>query len=320
MRLFLLVFILSSFFGCVTTRRILSFESRPITILTLNFFNQRLSSEKEGVNSWMGDWVFRRERLQLIDEQLVQNKPDIFFIQSAMKKEGSFSESDLKILNFGSLTGYEILDEAVRTYEDTQEVESAAVAVSYPLVLGKKGKASDEKFSNLWTIGSDGYVLVTSVIYKSQPIVVVNVNIPREVQGKIWFEFIKDRINSEIAKPGRCMERIIVAGSLTNDLSLEPYRNFVQELKLADVTSGICQELSECYTASSKNTIFSSVYPAGGEFIQDRILVPQGAYIFESNRSFEGNLKLPSKMYELGYLWPSIRMGWKASVNLPRCP
>jgi hypothetical protein len=104
-RLFPLAFLSLSFWvnGCALLgiRSSERYDERSFSILNLNLFNQRTPSTLSRKN-WKGDWLFRRERLELIDEQLRISRPDIVVFQELLTRRGSPSESDINILNFGA--------------------------------------------------------------------------------------------------------------------------------------------------------------------------------------------------------------------------
>ncbi|RZA10050.1 MAG: hypothetical protein EOP10_35410 [Proteobacteria bacterium] len=110
------------------------FDERSFSVLNLNLFNQRTPSSMSA-KSWKGDWLFRRERLDLVDEQLRISRPDIVAFQEALTRQDSPSESDMNILSAGALEGYEWDASLVQTYRDTQEMQYHAVAVGLPVKL-----------------------------------------------------------------------------------------------------------------------------------------------------------------------------------------
>jgi hypothetical protein len=142
------------------------------------------------------------------------------------------------------------------------------------------------------------------------------------VVSDIWYDFIKERIFVELKREGRCQERLIIAGSLTNEIASEAYQDFLKELGLVDSASGYCQDLSRCYTATSQNSIYSASANNKAEFIQDRVLVPENAYIVDSRRGFSDyeSADAVGAKYGVDTIWPSDRMGWFTTINLPRCP
>src|SRR5690606_23224324 len=69
------------------------FDSRPLSIQTLALYNQRTSS-RLSKRAWKGDWIFRRDRLELIDGELRNVRPDILAMLEVMERKSNPSESD----------------------------------------------------------------------------------------------------------------------------------------------------------------------------------------------------------------------------------
>ena len=93
--------------------------------------NQRVPS-RLAKKAWKGDWIFRRDRLELVDQGLRNSKPDLLLLQEALARVGSAAESDLAILSAGAIADYDWRQLKVEEYPDTQEVESMAVAAAPP--------------------------------------------------------------------------------------------------------------------------------------------------------------------------------------------
>lgn len=131
--------------GCISTlfSRSAGYDSRPLTVQTVSFFNQRTPS-RLAKKSWKGDWIFRRDRLDMIDEELRRTKPDILAIQETLAKRGSSAENDRLILKAGALADYEWREATVDEFADTQETQSQAVALGVTLAF-KDAQAEREK-------------------------------------------------------------------------------------------------------------------------------------------------------------------------------
>jgi endonuclease/exonuclease/phosphatase family metal-dependent hydrolase len=192
--------------GCVDEilSRRLGSDSRFITIQTLSLFNQREPSRLAKV-SWKGDWVFRRERLELIDRELRNIKPDLLILQEAMSKMESPSESDRNILLAGALNEYDWHMRVTKEYEDSQEVESMAVAAGLPLRIDRAKTLSRRE---LWDIGDEGFLVATTIDVDGTPLTVFNVQMPYSENNRdLWYLFIKDRILERIKEEGTCPRR-----------------------------------------------------------------------------------------------------------------
>lgn len=293
------------------------FDSRPLAIQTLSLFNQR-PANRLGKKSWKGDWIFRRDRLDLIDLELRNRKPDILFLQQVMDKLGSAVESDRAILGAGVLSDYEWRQQKVEEYGDSDEAESLAIAVSSPakfLLLHPEQKET-------WMLGLKGYASAQTLEFEDQPLTLFNVQMPAKDNGSsIWYSFLQERIAEKIKHDHLCAKRLIVAGFLPGDEKSRQMSTFLQKLQLKDVATGFCQLANNCYTATPTNELFVATVGDEAPSRTDKILLHRSAYVYASARSFEE--ADPSSRYarEFGLtrLWPTERFGWFAQVRLSRC-
>ena len=293
-----------------------SYDSKTINIQSINLFNQRdLSSASKG--NWRGDWLFRRLRLSVIDQELRSSKPDILVFQEGMERLGSPSESDEAILSAGALQGYDWQKTEIRTYDDTQESESMGVAVGLPLklkeLLGTR---------NSWVLGNDGYMTVNVITLESQPIVIFNVQMPPKIGRKyLWYTFIQERVSDFVRTGKFCPKRVIIAGYMPTEQGAQRFQSFKDALRLKDTGDEFCNVASECYTASPENELYLAVSESILSGQVDKILVHQNALVFSGSRNLSTpheNLDYISR-YSLHKLWPGKRYGWTASIRLPRC-
>jgi hypothetical protein len=305
--------------GCVDDilSRRLGSESRFITIQTLSLFNQREPSRLSKL-SWKGDWVFRRERLELIDLELRHIKPDLLILQETMSKMESPSESDRNILLAGALSEYDWHMRVIKEYEDSQEVESMAVAAGLPLRIDRAKTLSRRE---LWDIGNEGYLTATTIDVDGLPLTVFNVQMPfSENNRDLWYLFIKDRIVERIKEEGSCPRRIVVAGYLPGSQDSTRYRDFMTQLQLKDVSGGFCEQEGRCYTSTPLNELFMATIGDERPSRSDRILVHQSTYVRSSGVNFQNSALNPrAKPFGLEKLWPTQRFGWAASVRFSDC-
>jgi endonuclease/exonuclease/phosphatase family metal-dependent hydrolase len=292
-------------------------DVRFVTIQTLSLFNQREPSRLSKV-SWKGDWVFRRERLELIDRELRNIKPDLLILQETMSKIESPSESDRNILLAGALSEYDWHLRVVKEYEDSQEAESMAVAVGLPLRIDRAQTLSRRE---LWDIGNDGYLVATSVDIDGTPLTVFNVQMPLSENNRdLWYLFIRDRIIERIKDEGSCPRRIVVAGFLPGSQDSARYRDFMTQLQLKDVSASFCEQEGRCYTSTPLNEIFMATIGDERPSRSDRILVHQNTYVKSSGVNFQNSIENHrTKPFGLAYLWPTQRFGWTASVRFSIC-
>ena len=305
--------------GCVT--KILAggsgFDERALTVQTVSFFNQRTPS-RLGKRNWKGDWIFRRDRLELIDQELKNVKPDILVMQEVLARDGSDAESDAKILKAGSLADYDWRTAKVEAFEDTQETQSMAIAWGGGLKY--VGTASGERDS--WAMGSGGYLMAATLDYDEQPVLVFNVQMPpHNGDDQLWYSFVQERIRERIQTTNLCMKRVIVNGYLPGDEGARRYGEFLRTMQLRDSAQGFCQIAGQCYTATPTNDIFVATVGDENPTRTDKVFVHQSALVYSSRRDFEESD--PSNRYArdfgLSRLWPTQRFGWLASVRLAHC-
>lgn len=293
------------------------YDERSFSILNLNLFNQRIPSTMSAKH-WKGDWLFRRERLELIDEQLRISRPDIIVLQELLTRRGSPSESDINILSYGALEGYEWDVEQVGYFKDTQEAQYQAVAVGLPLKL-----ISSEKFSKKsWPIGMDGSMSYTLLEVDRRPILLVNVSMPQNAQ-KVdhWYQFIRTETRDLLKRFGLCSQRLLMAGYLPGGLAWNGYIDLVNEFELKDTATGFCEATADCLTSSNQNDLFMGTSQGAAPSHSERIMVHKDAIVSSSNVVMN---KMKEKTvyggpYNLQRLWASRVFGWLAEVRLPQC-
>jgi len=295
------------------------YDQRQLTIETLSLFNQRMPT-RLAKKSWRGDWLFRRDRLELVDDELRDVKPDVLVLQEVMAKRGSASENDLRILKAGALSEYDFKQQTVAEYPDTDEIESMVVAVSTPLRFSRLELADGER--ELWVMGNQGYLMVSTFDFEDQPVTVFNVQMPpQEDNNYLWYSFIQERIAERLEKFHHCPKRVIVAGLLPGDEGAKRFNDFVASTGLKDVSAGYCQTASRCFTSTPTNDIFMATIGDETPSRNDRIFVHQSAFIYSSTRDFDGSDSNSRYAREFGLtrLWPAQRFGWATTVRLARC-
>lgn len=288
------------------------FDSHKIKIQMLSLFNQR-TNPKNSTKTWRGDWLFRRERLSVIDRELSELKPDLAIFQKMMKRDSNSFESDQGILSAGALKGYKWRASKIREYSDTGEEESLGLALSSPLEF----LSNEEEQSTV--LGASSLALQTLKLEK-QPILLANLEIDNAIVDS-QFGNIVSEVKRKIASDKICSQRLIFAISASPELE-ERIMKLSEIFELQDSAKGFCNTESACYTANSVNQIFDLVY---GEILPRRVdflLVSRSASI----RMSEPNMKEPKqteltyfKQFGLDSLWASDRYGWKAELTLARC-
>ncbi len=295
-----------------------SYDSRPLTIQSLDLFDQRLNPRIRGA-SWKGDWIFRRERLDLIDGALKNVKPDIFIVQSLLEKRESPNDSDRNILSISSLEDYEWQYKKISEFDDTFEDKYLAVAAGLPLRIDKKKTLSEKE---LWEIG-DGFLALTVIEFEEQSLLVANVILPaNEVMRPAAYKKLGAIIEQRLKLNKICSRRLVIAGYIPEESGSIDYKILMQKFNLKDSSEGYCEVESKCYTATPINEIFMLSLGDQRPKRVDRILVPQSSIVYSS----ASNIKEPKrnhpyvKQFGIEHLWPSQRFGWVTNSRFARCP
>lgn len=303
--------------GCVSWPMVGSFDRRETSIQTMNLFNQRGKSTISD-RSWTGDWVFRRERLELIDSQLRDSRPDVVAMRQLLKKVGSSADSDANILSRGSLRSYQwrLFKRAI--FRDTGEQEYHGIALGLPLVFEGGALASP----NVWPLAEDGFLSYALVTTPGQPLAVFNVQMPSGGEGTyLWYYFIRERILGVIAEHNICRNRVVVAGYLPGNLFIKPYADFLDYLQLKETGDGFCAVASDCVTATSLNELYLAANVIDGAGHVDKVLVHQGSYVASGSVNIDQPIDDDTYKadYGLSKLWPSTHFGWVTSVRFKEC-
>lgn len=293
------------------------YDKRALTIETVSLFNQRQPS-RLSKKSWVGDWILRRSRLELIDTEIKNLKPDVLMLQEIMAKRGSTAESDQAILAAGSLANYDWRLDLVEDYLDTLEQEYLGFALAFP----QKFSQLDGDKRQIWNMGAGGYLSVATFEYEGQPIDIFNVRLPEKSEGyQIWYSFLEERIIERLRFFRHCPKRVIVSGLMPGSEENPRYLSLLQSARLKDTAVGFCQIPSRCYTATPTNELFMATEGEKSPVRTDRILVSESAYVYNSGRVFDDPDPSPRYGKDLGIsqLWPTQRFGWMAQVRLARC-
>ena len=312
------IIILGMFTSCATSGMLKpSVGDRTLVITTLDLFAQT-ESPKNGKN-WSGDWEFRRDRLEMIDNALRDLRPDIAVFQNSMKRIGSVSESDELILKAGALPRYEWQDASIQQLPDSGEERSLAVAVLRPGTVAFSAKGDPQSY---WPLGADGHVAIFVITNFGSPITLINILMPsRRDQLGLWTSFVKDRISEIIESKYACPERTIVAGYLPEEIYGQAANDRKLSVLLKDTSIGFCQNAVRCQTATMSNEIFAVTRPDADGGQLDRILVHQSAQIQGANLVFNTSREIDRyrDSYHIKTIWPGQRFGWLAKIRLAEC-
>lgn len=307
-------------------------------------FSQRIPNKRLGENGidWRGDWLFRRERLKLLDSLFYSRLSNIIFLQGVLEKKGDPNDQDLKVLTAGALRDYRWESQVFQFYEDTWEEESLALGVSFPLKLketaeNENSENIDEKERTLadrLILEPEFAIYYVKVDYDGEDLLLVNIKFRPEMaekyldsystyidKNKIYSKVVAS-LKSIISKSKVCDKRIIVAGYMPNALQNLEFLTSLAELGLKSTHEIYCPILSECFTQKIDNQIFSKSTLEKNEQLSDLILVPVDANVHLAMR---GNTEAAissiytNQSYEITKIPASIRDAWISRVEIKSC-
>jgi len=296
-----------------------SYDQRVVVVQTLGLFNQRVGPLLEG-ESWSDDWVFRRERLTLVDQALRTDRPDIFVVQGVMQKGGSPYESDMNILKAGALSGYDSFTTGMVTYDDTLEEEGLSVAVSLPLQINRDAMS---KIEHDWKISNDAFMALTLVESEGQVISVFNVEFPSDPNSiRNWLMIVTKKINAYFDQTKNCRDRLVIAGQIPLVNKSRPvWRDFLTALDLQEVVPDRCELSSECFTKTNQNSLYKIMENQNEMGRVDRVLVSANSHVVDSYRAFDRPSKASeyASKYGLDAMYPGLKFGWLNRIRFHRC-
>jgi hypothetical protein len=290
-------------------------DSQSITIQTLSLFDQRLEPG-EGLRSWKGDWLFRRSRLDIVDQEVQNAKPDLLLLQDVLaRKENSF-DSDSDILSRGALEGYFWDLVPLGYYEDTDENFFQGVAASYTMKIAELPPEH-----RMIRLGTDGYLTVHKITWELEPLLLFDVKMPSaQEQAASWYEKLPAVIKEEMAREGGCAERVIVGGYMPYAQS-PAFKQMQSTLGLKDSSAGFCEQEYQCFTSTPLNGLYAVAVSRDRQEQTDFILVPEPTEVMQSQIAYSGYKKTADyeQNYGLSGLWASIRFGWQTTVQMAKC-
>lgn len=288
------------------------YETKTIEILTYSLFNQQTEAT-DSSKDWKGDWIFRRERLNLIDDELLKLKPDLIFFQELLQKKGNPLESDQKILSSSSLSGYSWYLSKPKDHSHTGELESLAVTLKHPLSF------SENYFQE--TVDLNGSTLFfKNIKFNEQNVLVINMNLESHFSYTDTEQTIR-KISTALKLGNTCRQRLLLVGHAPPE-SFDKINKIKDAFNLKDSAKGFCNMESHCYTASPSNLLFQKTYGEAYSQRVDFILINELSIIHTSSPAFsqakESKLGY-YKQYGMEFLFPSVRFAWLSEIRLPRC-
>lgn len=311
--------------SCVSGGRwfYLGHDSRALVIQTLNFYDQNSTSlsSRHHETILKGDWVFRRERLGLLDHALRLARPDVFIGQQFISRLESPTDADDSILLAGALSGFEIEKTAHPLTKKKNEEEFLLTAVSPPLrIVSPPGV--DRQDDILLESDGEGFAGVTLIEAEGFRVGIINVDFKAVPHNPATFyDHLSEMISKHVETKSFCQERMVIAGSLPGGENSPHLSKFLSRFSLVDVKPAECRDKSSCPNASEENPLYRYAYPGAATMKLDYILVSENAEIINSSRSF--NLTSEDSEYarSIGFARLPIapRAGWSVEIKFPRC-
>lgn len=301
--------------GCVTITSIkkVGYEPRFLVLRTYNLFNQRIPPNDPSYR-WLGDWVFRRERLSTVDAALRESKPDVLVFQQLMAKKDSDFESDTKILSSGALDQFEWHVSPVRYFSDTAEQEYHGIAYSLPLRLVPSEQPE------MVRIFADEMMLTVSVLaLENEPLAIFNIEALETVDETVLAAVI-EAIEEKRRELGICKERVVIAGFL-GTVSARKFSELAEaKLAMKNSSAGFCEIETQCFTTTPLNGIYL-ISGNNSSYQSDYIFTHADAIVASSHRTFteEGELSEAGRMFGMQGMWGSRTYGLESNIRFKRC-
>lgn len=292
-------------------------DKRSVSILYVSLFNQRVAS-KLTERSWQGDWLFRRERLLRVDRFLRERKPDIIIFQEMMAREGSFSESDRKIIGEGSLKGYLWDQQEMAFYDDTKEFEYHGIAAGLPV----KPVALSEDVTRHWHIPGGGDISFFLLEMEGSKIPIFNVQMDSKAKSSlVATKTLEKVVRNTLRERKLCPFHLLIAGKIPLSFTSSGLSWLKQELQVRDISEGFCEVASDCYNATPVNDIFAHTSNRSLPMQLDRVFVHRSATVISSSVELNEPIDDPmlSKQYGISQLWPLERFAWYSSLRFEQC-
>lgn len=299
--------------GCLTLSSIkkVNYEPRFLVLRTYNLFNQRIPPNDTSY-SWLGDWVFRRERLSTVDAALRQSKPDVLVFQQLMAKKDSDIESDTEILSSGALNQFEWHVNPVRYFSDTAEQEYHGLAYSLPLRLVPREQPEVVK------VFSEQMMMTVSVLaLENEPLAIFNVEALGPVDDEVLSSVIT-AIEQKRSELGICPERVVIAGFL-GTVSARKFSDQAEaKLSMKNSSAGFCEIETQCFTTTPLNGIYL-ISGNNSSYQSDYIFTHADAIVASSHRTFTEEGSEPNRMFGLPGMWGSRTYGLESNIRFKRC-
>lgn len=312
-----LILVLNFVQSCALFR---DYDRESFTVQTINLFDQDLEVETdEGRISLKGDWLFRRDRLELLDRQLSEKKANLLFFQNAMQRLGNWTDFDLEILKAGVFGGYGFLSAKIAEDEQTFETQLVGWGFDPSFVVDSSQDIKVVKKVN------SGFASAVLNFYGNK-ILLINV-FTQKVSLKIdSYSELARFIESELNVKKICSDRLIVSGALDEiDSKGASIQLLGDQFDLVDVGLKRCPDekthTSECQSVASDNRLAQG--QTGMNFLRnERILLPSSSRVSDLGRVVVQKSVNQSKYIQKFFaedIYPIQQSGWMASARLIQC-
>jgi hypothetical protein len=261
--------------------------------LSIQFFS--LPNEKGG------NWLRRREQLELADQQWQTNRPDLLILQGVLERQFSYTESDEKILSSGALRGFGWQKGLIQGYPDTEEEESLNIVVSLPVRLQEQVEIK--------IFQEDGFAGSFLLSYEDKPITVVSFREP--LNHKDWYEKeLVPFIERALLEQKNCTGRLILAGRILDET--KGYGSILERFSLKDSSTGFCENPISCITHNDQ-------IPNKSRSLKIALSRETRVSMAQRNLDTSKPIKL-TPGGPLEEIWPGLEFGWLTTVRLHGCP
>ncbi|MEI8026432.1 MAG: hypothetical protein WCI18_08790 [Pseudomonadota bacterium] len=298
---------------------ITTWDERAISLKYLNL-DDKLETLAPTGDGWELDIAFRHARLELINEEVKRDRPDIVNFLGLSIKSASPAQSDIAVLSSGDLGEYEWL--ASQTSKGAGQAEKivAASAAALPVALDQ---AKTLSVKERWLIGDDGFAVASYMTNSSSPFVILNVRMPSRIDVlKRGYELLEQVLLSASSLFEVCIGRIVIAGFLPQDSILNADQNFLKRVSFKDSATGLCERTKDCSTSNSENEIGMSLYGNTLGQRDERIFFHATTVVTSAQPAFNvGSTAVAKEFPEFGFeaVHPSTRYGWETKFYLPKC-
>lgn len=304
---------------CLSCSHITTWDDRPISLKYLNL-DDKLESLAPTQDGWELDISFRHARLELINEEVKRDRPDILNLLGVSIKSASPAQSDIAVLSTGDLGEYEWLASQTSKSSGQGEKIVAASAAALPVTLDQ---AKTLSVKERWSIGDDGFAVASYMTNSGSPFVILNVRMPSRIDLlKRAYELLEQALLSASSLFQVCIGRIVIVGFLPQDSILNADAKFLKRVSFIDSATSRCERTKDCSTSSSENELGLSLYGNTLGQRDERMFFHGTTVITNAQPAFNvGSAVLAKEFSEYGFevVHPSTRFGWESKFYLPKC-